>query len=58
MEPLINNAEMQEVFEGWQRRFKEMKEVEVPKITDQLLVIEELFQAKKYKELKKKLAEA
>ncbi len=58
VEPLINNAEMQEVFEGWQRRFKEMKEVEVPKITDQLLVIEELFQAKKYKELKKKLAEA
>ena len=58
VEPLINNAEMQEVFENWQRRFKEMKDVEVPKITDQLLVIEELFQAKKYKELKKKLAEA
>lgn len=58
VEPLINNADMQEVFKEWQRRFHEIKEVEVPKITDQLLEIEELFEQKKYKELKFKLSEA
>jgi len=58
VEPLVNNADMQELFQEWQRRFKEMRDLEVPKITDQLIEIEELFQEKKYKELKKKLAEA
>lgn len=58
VEPLVNNDEMKEVYEGWQKRFHEIKEVEVPKITDQLLAIEELFQEKRYKDLKAKLAEA
>ena len=50
VEPLVNNADMQELFQEWQRRFKEMRDLEVPKITDQLIEIEELFQEKKYKE--------
>lgn len=58
VEPLVNNADMQEVYKEWQRRFNEIKEQEIPKITDQLLVIEDLFHDKKYKELKLKLAEA
>lgn len=58
VEPLVNNADMEEVYTEWLRRFKEIKDVEVPKITDQLLNIEELFHDKKYKELKLKLAEA
>lgn len=58
VEPLVNNADMQELYNEWQRRFKEIKEIDVPKITDQLLMIEELFHEKKYKELKSKLAEA
>lgn len=57
VEPLVNNDEMQEVYNNWQKRFQEIKEVEVPKITDQLLKIEELFQDKNYKELKSKLAQ-
>lgn len=57
VEPLVNNSESKEVFTEWQRRFKEIKDVEVPKITDALLEIEELFNEKKYKELKKRIAE-
>lgn len=57
VEPLVNNAETKEVFLEWQRRFKEIKDEEVPKITDALLEIEELFNEKKYKELKKRIAE-
>ena len=51
VEPLVNNSETKEIFEGWQRRFKEIKDEEVPKITDALLEIEEIFHEKKYKEL-------
>ncbi len=57
VEPLVNTEDMQELYEQWQERFKELKDVEVPKLTDKLLEIENLFEEKKYKELKKKLAE-
>lgn len=57
VEPLVNNADMQELYNEWKRRFNELKESEVPKITDQLILIEQLFQEKKYKELKQKLTE-
>lgn len=57
VEPLINNAETKEVFQEWQRRFKEIKDEDVPRITDALLEIEELFHEKKYNDLKKKIAE-
>lgn len=57
VEPLVNNDEMKDVYSDWQKRFQELKEKEVPKITDQLLGIEELFQEKNYKELKAKLAQ-
>ncbi len=57
VEPLVNNADTKEMYEEWQRRFTEIKDEDVPKISDALLEIEDLFQDKKYKELKKKLAE-
>lgn len=57
VEPLINNTDSKEIFTEWQRRFKEIKDVEVPKITDALLEIEDLFNQKLYKDLKKKIAE-
>ncbi len=57
VEPLVNNSETNEIYKEWQRRFKVIKDEEVPKITDALLEIEELFNEKKYKELKQKIAE-
>ena len=50
VEALVNNEKMQETFEDWQERFKEIKDVEVPKITDALIEIEDYFNDKKYKE--------
>ena len=41
VEPLVNNSETKEIYEEWQRRFKEIKDVEVPYITDSLLELEE-----------------
>ena len=58
VEALVNNEKMQETFEDWQERFKEIKDVEVPKITDALIEIEDYFNDKKYKELNEKIAKA
>mgnify|MGYP005803707273 FL=1 len=53
---LINNDVMQKKYESWQKRLKEIKEVEVPKITDALIEIENAFEDKDYKSLKPKIA--
>ncbi len=58
VEALVNNEKMQETFEDWQKRFKEIKDVEVPKITDALIEIEDCFNEKKYQELNEKIAKA
>lgn len=57
VEPLVSNSDSKEVYDSWQRRFKEIKDVEVPKITDELLEVEELLNEKNYKDLKKRIAE-
>lgn len=53
---LINNDVMQKKYDNWQKRLKEIKEVEVPKITDGLIEIENAFEDKDYKSLKSKIA--
>ncbi len=56
VESLVNNDKMEETFNNWQKRFKKIKDEEVPKISDELLEIEDLFSDKNYKELKQKIA--
>jgi len=58
VEALVNNDIMQEKLKDWQERFKRIKEIEVPKITDSIIEIEEVFNNHNYKELKQKIAEA
>lgn len=53
---LVNNDVMQKKYENWQKRLKEIKEVEVPKITDGLIEIENTFEDKDYKSFKPKIA--
>ena len=53
---LVNNDAMQKKYDNWQKRLKEIKEVEVPKITDGLIEIENAFEDKDYKSLKPKIA--
>jgi len=47
---------MQEAYDEWQVRFKEIKDEEVPKITDALIEIEDCFNEKDYKTLNDKIA--
>lgn len=53
---LINNDAMQKKYDHWQKRLKEIKEEEIPKITDALIDIENTFEDKDYKSLKPKIA--
>ena len=57
VEPLVNNEMMSETYNSWQDKFKKIKDEEVPKITDALIEIEDLFHEKEYKKLKEKIAE-
>ncbi len=57
VESLLNNEKMEETFGQWQKRFRKIKDEEVPKISDELLEVEELFQDKNYKDLRQKLAQ-
>jgi len=56
VEALLNNDNLKSTYNEWQNRFKEIKDKEVPKLTDQLIEVEELFHSKKYKQLKAKMA--
>ncbi len=56
VEALVNNDKMQETYNEWQSRFKEIKDEEVPKITDALIEIEDCFNEKDYKTLSDKIA--
>lgn len=53
---LVNNDTMQKKYDSWCLRLKEIKEMEVPKITDALVEIEDSFVEKDYKTLKQKIA--
>ncbi len=53
---LLSNDTMQKKYDNWCLRLKEIKEMEVPKITDALVEIEESFAEKDYKSLKQKIA--
>ncbi len=51
VESLINNPELEAMYQEWQARFKSIKEEDLPKINDDLIKIETLFEERKYKEL-------
>ena len=56
VESLINNKELEKKYEYWKNKFKNIKDKEVPKITDELINIEELIRTRKYKEIERELA--
>lgn len=56
VENLINNDTLKSMYEDWQDRFKEIKDKEVPKITDELLELEDFLAFKKDKEITSKIA--
>ena len=56
VEPLVQNSDMKDSLKVWQDKFKSIKEVDVPKVTDELLEAEDLYAVQNYKELKEKLS--
>ena len=58
VEALVNNENLQETYNEWQDRFNEIKDVEIPKITDKLIKIEDIFNEKNYKDLNEEIANA
>ncbi len=56
VESMINSKDIENKYEEWKRRFDEIKNVDVPKLTDHLIEIEDLFSEKKYKQMVPTLA--
>ncbi len=56
VENLITNDELKSIYEEFKKRFSSIKEDDLPKITNELIELDELFEDHKYKELEKKLA--
>ena len=56
VESLINNKDLEKTYNNWKNKFKQIKDKEVPKITDEIIEVEELFKTKKYKLIEEKLA--
>ena len=52
VEALVNNDEMRVKLDDWKKRFNNIRDVEMPKITDTINEIEELFEDRNFKELK------
>ena len=56
VESMINSKDIENKYKEWKRRFDEIKSVDIPNLTDHLILIEDLFTTKKYKEIEPTLA--
>lgn len=52
VESLINNDDLRKKYESWQKRFNEIKNDDIPKITDLINEVQEYFERKDYANLK------
>lgn len=57
VESLINNDTLKMMWEDWKYRFKEIKDKEVPEISEEINDLEEYFITHNEKEIEKKIAE-
>lgn len=57
VETLINTDKLRKVYEGWQTRFKELKDKEIIALTNSLIEVEGLYNQNRYSELKQKMTE-
>lgn len=56
VESMINSKDIENKYKEWKRRFDEIKNVDIPTLTDHLIEIEDLFATRKYKEIEPTLA--
>ena len=52
VESLINNDDLRKKYESWQKRFNEIKNDDIPKITDLINEVQEYFETKDFANLK------
>ena len=57
VEALVNNKELKKKFNNWQKRFENIRDEEIPKITDEIIMLQDYFNEKEYDKLKKSLIE-
>ena len=58
VESLINNDDLRKKYESWQKRFNEIKNDDIPKITDLINEVQEYFETKDYANLKASIIKA
>ncbi len=58
VEALINNADLKKKYDNWQERFISIRDEEIPKITDEIIILQNDFNERDYNKLKKGINEA
>ncbi len=58
VEALINNQELKKKYKSWQKRFENIRDKEIPKITDEIIELQNDFNDKEYEKLKEGIIEA
>jgi len=58
VEALINNQELKKKYVDWQDRFERIRDVEIPKITDEIIELQDDFNERDYNKLKKGIIDA
>ena len=56
VENMINSKEIENQYSDWKQRFESIKNKDIPKLTDYLIEVEDLFVTKNYKNIEKSLA--
>ena len=54
VESLINNEELRKKYNDWQKRFENIRDEEIPKITDEIIELQNFYNEREYDNLKKK----
>ena len=58
VEALVNNQELKKKYKGWQKRFENIRDEEIPKLTDEIIELQNDYNERDYDKLKKGLIEA
>ena len=55
VEALVNNEELKKKYDNWQQRFESIRDNEIPKITDEIIELQDDYNERDYDKLKKGL---
>ncbi len=58
VEALVSNVELKKKYKSWQKRFENIRDKEIPKITDEIIELQNDFNERDYNKLKKGLIDA